>query len=86
MSKLYKMYVAVGGSEPKEYLITEEDKDIIVNKPREDWFMFTIRALDISLPRRSIMLIEPFNETTAEAPTTPNWRRGKRLHEVAAKE
>ena len=84
MTKLYKMYVDVGGSEPKEFLISEEDKDVIVNKPREDWYMFTIRALDIALPRRSIMLIEPVKTDTFQP--SPQSRRGRRLHEAAAEE
>ena len=82
----YKMYINVGGSEPKEFIISEEDRDIIVNKPREDWFMFTIKALNISLPRRSIMLIEPLSPPSPPEQLQPVSRRGRRLHEAAAEE
>ena len=82
----YKMYVDIGGNEPKEFVISEEDKDILINRPREDWYIFTIKSLNISLPRRSIMLIEPYDDKSpVQVPAAPS-RRGKRLYDTVAEE
>jgi hypothetical protein len=82
----YRMYVDIGGNEPKEYLISEEEREAIVTKPREDSYIFNLRSLNISLPRRSIMLIEPHDDRSpVQVPATPS-RRGKRLHETVAEE